>query len=136
MTFLSAKTILHLYMLMRIFAIVNIVSYKKMNQTDFFKCLSDPTRLNILELVMAKQSVCVCELTEQLQLSQPKISRHLALLRNLSILLDQRQGQWVYYRLNPNLPEWANDVLNIISNQNDDIMNNPLVHSSISVHCE
>lgn len=121
---------------MRIFAIVNIVSYKKMNQTDFFKCLSDPTRLNILELVMAKQSVCVCELTEQLQLSQPKISRHLALLRNHSILLDQRQGQWVYYRLNPNLPEWANDVLNIISNQNDDIMNNPLVHSSISVHCE
>ena len=121
---------------MRIFAIVNIVSYKKMNQTDFFKCLSDPTRLNILELVMAKQSVCVCELTEQLQLSQPKISRHLALLRNLSILLDQRQGQWVYYRLNPNLPEWANAVLNIISNQNDDIMNNPLVHSSISVHCE
>ena len=121
---------------MRIFAIVNIVSYKKINQTDFFKCLSDPTRLNILELVMAKQSVCVCELTEQLQLSQPKISRHLALLRNLSILLDQRQGQWVYYRLNPNLPEWANDVLNIISNQNDDIMNNPLVHSSISVHCE
>lgn len=121
---------------MRIFAIVNILSYKKMNQTDFFKCLSDPTRLNILELVMAKQSVCVCELTEQLQLSQPKISRHLALLRNLSILLDQRQGQWVYYRLNPNLPEWANDVLNIISNQNDDIMNNPLVHSSISVHCE
>lgn len=121
---------------MRIFAIVNIMSYKKMNQTDFFKCLSDPTRLNILELVMAKQSVCVCELTEQLQLSQPKISRHLALLRNLSILLDQRQGQWVYYRLNPNLPEWANDVLNIISNQNDDLMNNPLVHSSISVHCE
>ena len=121
---------------MRIFAIVNIMSYKKMNQTDFFKCLSDPTRLNILELVMAKQSVCVCELTEQLQLSQPKISRHLALLRNLSILLDQRQGQWVYYRLNPNLPEWANEVLNIISNQNDDIMNNPLVHSSISVHCE
>ena len=121
---------------MRIFAIVNILSYKKMNQTDFFKCLSDPTRLDILKLVLAKQSVCVCELTEQLQLSQPKISRHLALLRNLSILLDQRQGQWVYYRLNPNLPEWANNVLNIISNQNDDSMSNLLVHSSISVHCE
>ena len=107
-----------------------------MNQTDFFKCLSDPTRLDILKLIMTKQNVCVCELTEQLQLSQPKISRHLALLRNLSILLDQRQGQWVYYRLNPNLPEWANEVLNIISNQNNDIMNNPLVPSSISVHCE
>ena len=107
-----------------------------MNQTDFFKCLSDPTRLDILKLIMTKQNVCVCELTEQLQLSQPKISRHLALLRNLSILLDQRQGQWVYYRLNPNLPEWANDVLNIISNQNDDMMNNPHVNSSIAIHCE
>lgn len=121
---------------MRIFAIVNILSNNKMNQTDFFKCLSDATRLDILKLVMAKENICVCELTEQLQLSQPKISRHLALLRNLSILLDQRQGQWVYYRLNPNLPEWANDVLRIISNQNDGIMSNPLAHSSISVHCE
>ena len=107
-----------------------------MNQTDFFKCLSDPTRLEILKLILLKKNICVCEFAEYLQLSQPKISRHLALLRNNSILLGQRQGQWVYYRLNPNLPEWANEVLNIISNQNDDIMNNPLVHSSISVHCE
>ena len=121
---------------MRIFAIVNILSNNKMNQTDFFKCLSDATRLDILKLVMTKENICVCELTEQLQLSQPKISRHLALLRNLSILLDQRQGQWVYYRLNPNLPEWANDVLRIISNQNDGIMNTSIAHSSISVHCE
>ena len=120
----------------RIFAIVNILSNNKMNQTDFFKCLSDATRLDILKLVMAKENICVCELTEQLQLSQPKISRHLALLRNLFILLDQRQGQWVYYRLNPNLPEWANDVLRIISNQNDGIMNTSIAHSSISVHCE
>lgn len=107
-----------------------------MNPTDFFKCLSDSTRLDILKLVMAKQNICVCELTEQLQLSQPKISRHLALLRNLSILLDQRQGQWVYYRLNPNLPEWAHAVLNIISNQNDNMMSALHVDSSISIHCE
>ena len=83
------KTILHLYVDIRIFAIANISSNHKMNQTDFFKCLSDTTRLDILKLVMAKQNVCVCELTEQLQLSQPKISRHLALLRNLSILLEE-----------------------------------------------
>lgn len=107
-----------------------------MDQTDFFKCLSDPTRLDILKLVMAKQNICVCELTERLQLSQPKISRHLALLRNLSILLDQRQGQWVYYRLNPNLPEWAKAVLNIISNQNEDMINNTSSDTSISIHCD
>lgn len=107
-----------------------------MDQIDFFKCLSDPTRLDILKLVIAKQNVCVCELTEQLELSQPKISRHLALLRNLSILLDKRQGQWVYYRLNPNLPEWANSVLHIISKQNDGMINAKDVNSSISIHCE
>ena len=107
-----------------------------MNQTDFFKCLSDPTRLDILKLVIAKQNVCVCEFTEQLELSQPKISRHLALLRNLSILLDQRQGQWVYYRLNPNLPEWANSILNIISNQNDEMKNNSSFNSTTPIHCE
>lgn len=112
-----------------------------MNPTDFFKCLSDPTRLQILNLVMVKKNVCVCEFTQHLELSQPKISRHLALLRNLSILLDQRQGQWVYYRLNPNLPHWAIDVLNIvsaqiISAQNDDIFNTGSIDSSISTLCE
>ncbi|MEI2513087.1 ArsR/SmtB family transcription factor [Acinetobacter soli] len=107
-----------------------------MNQSDFFKCLSDPTRLDILKLILARHNVCVCELTEHLQLSQPKISRHLALLRNLSILLDQRQGQWVYYRLNPNLPEWAKDILNILSNLSDHSINLANSQSSIPTHCE
>ncbi|MFV5264785.1 ArsR/SmtB family transcription factor [Acinetobacter courvalinii] len=107
-----------------------------MDQTDFFKCLSDQTRLDILRLVLAKNSICVCELTEQLELNQPKISRHLALLRNLSVLLDERKGQWVYYSLNPDLPEWAKSVLNIIANQNDETINNQNVISSISIQCE
>ena len=106
-----------------------------MNQTDFFKCLSDSTRLDILKLVLMKQNICVCELTEQLQLSQPKISRHLALLRNLAILLDQRQGQWVYYRINPNLPDWAMAVLNVIAQQNRD-QPNLLLIPHISTYCE
>lgn len=97
-----------------------------MDQTDFFKCLSDPTRLDILKMVMVKDNVCVCEMTAGLDLSQPKISRHLALLRNLSILLDQRKGQWVYYRLNPDLPEWAVAVLNIIAQQHIDVSENSL----------
>lgn len=107
-----------------------------MNQTDFFKCLSDQTRLDILRLVVAKNSICVCELTEQLELSQPKISRHLALLRNLSILLDERKGQWVYYSLNPDLPEWAKSVLSVISNQDGDKTNNIKVDSPLLIQCE
>ncbi len=125
---------MHLYMDMRIFAIV-YVRVVKMDQTDFFKCLSDPTRLDILKLVMLKQNVCVCEFSSFLELSQPKISRHLALLRNLSILLDQRQGQWVYYRLNPDLPAWAKSVLNII--QQESILENQSGKSCmIPISCE
>ena len=103
-----------------------------MNQTDFFKCLSDPTRLEILKLILLKKNICVCEFAEYLQLSQPKISRHLALLRNNSILFGQRQGQWVYYSLSPDLPVWAIDVLNTIA-AHSDIQN---ISSSASVPCE
>ena len=82
-----------------------------MDQINFFKCLADETRFNIVMLVVANQEQCVCDLTEALQLSQPKISRHLALLRALGLLQDRRQGQWVYYRLNPALPDWVRSVL-------------------------
>jgi ArsR family transcriptional regulator len=106
-------------------------------QVDFFKCLSDPTRLSILKLVLSKQNICVCELTEQLDLSQPKISRHLALLRTHGILLDSRQGQWVYYSVNPDLPSWAVEVLKIIGNQDESLVNHSSSQfSSISTYCE
>ena len=50
-----------------------------MDQINFFKCLADETRFNIVMLVVGNNEQCVCDLTEKLQLSQPKISRHLAL---------------------------------------------------------
>ena len=85
-----------------------------MDQINFFKCLADETRFNIVMLVVDNQEQCVCDLTEALQLSQPKISRHLALLRALGLLQDRRQGQWVYYSVNPNLPQWCVDILNTL----------------------
>src|SRR5690606_8643068 len=100
---------------------------------DSFKCLSDPTRLDLLKIILERQNVCVCEITEILQLSQPKISRHLALLRTLSRLLDERKGQWVYYRLNPDVPEWVNSILNVL---NDEVLNKPASNLSISMQCE
>jgi ArsR family transcriptional regulator len=46
-----------------------------------------------------------------LELDQPKISRHLAQLRKCGILLDDRRGKWVFYKLHPELPTWAHDVI-------------------------
>ena len=78
---------------------------------QFFKILGDLTRLRVLVLLSREGELCVCELTCALGEIQPKISRHLALLREAGIVLDRRQGQWVYYRMNPRLPGWAHAVL-------------------------
>lgn len=77
----------------------------------FFKALADSTRLRCLVLLTQEGELCVCELIHALGLSQPKISRHLAQLRDGGVVLDRRQGQWVYYRLHPELPAWAGSVL-------------------------
>jgi ArsR family transcriptional regulator len=76
-----------------------------------FRMLADPTRLRILILLTAEGELCVCELTRALGLSQPKISRHLAHLRESSLLRSHRAGQWMYYRINPSLPDWAQSIL-------------------------
>lgn len=81
------------------------------NPVDIFKALADDTRTRIALLVTREGELCVCELTAALDLSQPKISRHLAQLRHAGLLSDRRQGQWVYYRLNPQLPSWVSTLL-------------------------
>jgi ArsR family transcriptional regulator, arsenate/arsenite/antimonite-responsive transcriptional repressor len=84
---------------------------KIMSPAQFFKCLSDDTRLRCVALLQKQGKLCVCELTAALDLSQPKISRHLALLRQCGLLMDSREGQWVYYQINPKLPDWAFPIL-------------------------
>ncbi len=76
-----------------------------------FRGLSDATRLRCLLLLRAEGRLCVCELVHALELSQPRISRHLAQLRDMGIVECERHGQWVYYGLHPDLPDWALDVL-------------------------
>jgi len=78
---------------------------------QFLKTLGDGTRLRILVLLATEGELCVCELTHALGEIQPKISRHLAQLREHGIVLDRRQGQWIYYRVNPGLPAWSREVL-------------------------
>ncbi|MEE3215658.1 MAG: metalloregulator ArsR/SmtB family transcription factor [Pseudomonadota bacterium] len=74
---------------------------------SLYKCLSEETRLSVMLLLLAEGELCVCEMTAVLQLSQPKVSRHLAELRRCGLLADRREGQWVYYRLIDDLPKWA-----------------------------
>jgi ArsR family transcriptional regulator len=71
--------------------------------TTVFKCLADETRIRLMLLITREEELCVCELTCALDESQPKVSRHLAQLRNCGLLEDRR--------LHPSLPDWVIAVL-------------------------
>jgi len=83
---------------------------------QFIQALSDSTRLRSLLLLAREVELCVCELTHALSVIQPKVSRHLALLRDAGIVCDRRQGQWIYYRLNPELPDWSRMIIDAAVN--------------------
>lgn len=78
---------------------------------QLFKILADETRLGIVLLLSELGELCVCDLCTALDQSQPKISRHLALLRESGLLLDRKQGKWVHYRLSPHIPAWAAKII-------------------------
>lgn len=65
---------------------------------NLFLALADQTRLRILNL-MRRGEVCVCFFVEVLGESQPKISRHLAYLRNAEIVEARRDGKWMHYKI-------------------------------------
>ena len=90
-----------------------------MSPLELFKNLSESTRLYSLLLIKQEQELCVCELMEALELSQPKISRHLALLREANLLETERRGQWIFYRLSSQLEDWAIDIIELSNQQHD-----------------
>ena len=94
---------------------------------EVFKSLADETRVRAMLLIANQGELCVCELMCALDDNQPKISRHLAQLRSNDLLLDRRQGQWVYYRLNPDLPTWVREILQVTSLANADWLKDNVV---------
>ena len=73
--------------------------------------LSDETRLRALALMNREGELCVCEFVYSLELSQPKISRHMLALRDSGLVVSNRRAQWVFYKINPDLPDWQRRVL-------------------------
>ncbi|MBI5536504.1 MAG: winged helix-turn-helix transcriptional regulator [Deltaproteobacteria bacterium] len=68
--------------------------------SDLCKALGDATRLQMLQLMaMAKRPLCVCELENQFDLSQPTVSHHLRILRDAGVVSATRRGTWVFYEL-------------------------------------
>lgn len=85
-----------------------------------FSALSNDIRLRCLVLLQGQGELCVCELTHALGLSQPMISRHLALLRNAGLVSDRRVGQWIYYQIDTELDDWIKHLLATTASANAD----------------
>jgi ArsR family transcriptional regulator len=66
---------------------------------NIFKALSDETRLKLLK-ILEKGEICVCDLVSVLDMSQPKISFHLNVLKEAGLIKDRKQGKWVHYSIN------------------------------------
>jgi ArsR family transcriptional regulator len=77
----------------------------------FFDVLSDETRRRLLVLLLKQGELCVCELFQALDLAQPKVSRHLGVMREAGLLSLRREGTWVFYQIHPQLPLWAYRIL-------------------------
>lgn len=88
------------------------------DSNSLFSALANEIRLRCLVLLQTQGELCVCELTHALNLSQPMISRHLALLRDSGLVEDRRAGQWIYYQISRTLPDWVHDILKTTAEAN------------------
>ena len=98
-------------MWLTVYAVKRILLPVSIPATNLFASLAHLTRLRCLVLLLSENELCVCELTHATGAAQPNMSRHLAQLREVGLVVDRREGLWIYYRLNPELPDWVRGAL-------------------------
>lgn len=65
-----------------------------------FKAIADKKRLQIMNILTQKGSICVCDLAPLMDMTQSKLSYHLKILLDANIILKETKGTWSYYQLN------------------------------------
>jgi ArsR family transcriptional regulator, arsenate/arsenite/antimonite-responsive transcriptional repressor len=76
----------------------------------WFAALSDETRLRIVELLCGGER-CVCDLQDELDAAQSRLSFHLKKLKDAGLVSDRKEGRWSYYSLNPEALETMAEYL-------------------------
>lgn len=89
------------------------------------RAVADTTRLHILSALARDKELCVLDLAERLQVSQPKVSRHLAYLRSTGLVVTRREGLKIHYRLTPAIDEFHQKLLECLSACFEDICTEP-----------
>lgn len=97
------------------------------------KALADKTRLRILSLLKV-EALCVCELVEVLQMTQPAVSQHMRKLKNAKLVKERRNGQWVIYSLDGSMYPFFQSILETLPDLSSEI--EQLKKNGIKVVCE
>lgn len=85
----------------------------------FLASLAEPTRLAAVRLLWDGREHCVCELVQVLGVTQSRMSRHMAVLKQAGVVVDRRDAQWVRYRRNPELPAEQAAIVDAVLNSLD-----------------
>lgn len=85
---------------------------------NYFKLLSDETRLRIMVLLFHNE-FCVCQICGITGISQPNVSKHLARLRDIGLVKDERKEQYTFYSLNIEDKVLENILQEIVNNIKD-----------------
>jgi ArsR family transcriptional regulator, arsenate/arsenite/antimonite-responsive transcriptional repressor len=80
--------------------------------SQIFSALSDPARLRMLSFIASEDEVCSCNLEEPLKKSQPTISHHTRILAEAGLIVGEKRGRWMWWRV---VPERLNDVARILT---------------------
>ena len=100
--------------------------------TRVFKAVSDPNRLRILKM-LEERPLCVCEITTVLTLAASTVSKHLSILKDAELIIEEKDGKWVNHNLNrQGSNPYIGHLLFLIQNwlRDDSIIQNDTVAAS------
>ncbi len=75
------------------------------NTLYIVKALADGNRMRVIASLMQHDELCVCQITEMLNLAAATVSRHMAILQNARLVQSRKEGRWVFYRLLEPFPD-------------------------------
>ncbi len=83
-------------------------------RSEIFKALSDVNRLKIIDMLSCGE-LCICDLIEGLELSQPTISHHMKILKQAGLVRSNKNGKWTIYSINKDVFEDVAEFIKYIS---------------------
>lgn len=91
-----------------------------------FKALGDKNRVRIMKMLEVRE-LCVCEITEILKLAPSTVSKHLSILKEANLILDEKNGKWVNFKINDKIDK--DYIISILSILKDNLDDNNLVNN-------